>query len=132
MSDYQRIKCVRYPASQDDMCKYLNCDKYDINETIEKLFPEMYDWRAVPRFRWGMTYPKTFLDYELYNDDGDGDWGKVRELNDSEKDKYEEIFSKIIPDVDKSKLKLVEYSWYNCSEAPDYYEVEDDPFYKEV
>jgi hypothetical protein len=29
-------------------------------------------------------------------------------------------------------VRLVEFCWYNCSEAPDYYDEENDDFYKEV
>lgn len=29
-------------------------------------------------------------------------------------------------------VRLVEYCWYNCSEAPDYYLEQDDEFYADV
>ena len=38
------------------------------------------------------------------------------------------------PEVDMNKVHLVEFCWYNCSEAPDYYSMDKgkDPFYEEV
>lgn len=86
------------------------------------------------KFYWGMTYPKTFLDYTVeYDYDNEcGDWGKVRELYDTERCRAKEIFEQLLPSVDETKIRLVDYCYYNSSEAPDYYSMDDDPFYKEV
>ena len=63
-----------------------------------------------------------------------GEWGKVRELTLDEKIKYYPVFKKLYPDVDMNKVHLVEFCWYNCSEAPGYYSMDKgkDPFYEEV
>ena len=59
-------------------------------------------------------------------------YGKTRALTDREKAKYLPVFQQIDPDVNMNFVRLVEFCWYNCSEAPDYYDETDDPFYREV
>ena len=139
MSDYQRIKAVRYPITKEDFIKAIGIDGDDIGYEFHNKFPGMTDWdyRKFPRFSFNYTVNNNldivnYLDYELYDKEGDGDWGKVRELTTKERNKYEKIFKQVLPEVDKKKLKLVEYCWYNCSEAPSYYDEVDDPFYEEV
>ena len=77
-----------------------------------------------------------FIDYKLEHSYGEdcGDWGRNRELYQEEKDKYRPIFEQIFPNIDMNKVRLVEYCWYNCSEAPDYYDDvnEKDGFYKPI
>ena len=43
---------------------------------------------------------------------------------------YKKLFEQIIP-VDENKFKYLDYTYYNCSEAPDYY-VGKDPFEDEI
>lgn len=47
--------------------------------------------------------------------------------------KYSAKFEELLKDriVKPSELRLVEYCWYDCSEAPDYFTCHDD-FYDEV
>ena len=47
----------------------------------------------------------------------------------NEKEKYRPIWEQILPGIDMNKVRLVEFCWYNCSEAPDYYDNLNDPFY---
>ena len=77
---------------------------------------------------------RPFIDYILEYEYGSdcGDFGKVRELTDSEKLKYMRVFQHLNPSIDMDRVKLVEFCWYNCSEAPDYYDPVDDDFYLEV
>ena len=82
-------------------------------------------------FRFAPT-ERRFVDYLLeYDDDSDGDYGKVRELYNSEKDRYRGIFQQLGP-IDMNKVRLVEFCWYNATDAPDYYDIESDPFYDPV
>ena len=77
---------------------------------------------------------RLFVDYELKTKGhACGDWGKCRPLTESERIKYAPTFAKIGVS-DMSKVRLVEYCWYDCSEAPDYYDdvTYSDDFYKEV
>ena len=66
-----------------------------------------------------------------YDGDSDGEYGKVRELYNSEKDKYRNIFQQLGA-IDMDKVRLVEFCWYNATDAPDYYDLESDPFYDPV
>lgn len=60
-----------------------------------------------------------------------GDFGRNRALSLTEQIKYKEIFEHIIPNIDVSKLKYVDYCYYNCSESDDYY-IKTDEFNKEL
>lgn len=134
MSDYQRIKVVRYPVTKEELALIVGSDEYDLGYHLEKKFPELVEYDVPGKFYWGMTYPRTFLDYcvdEEYGADC-GEWGKIRELTPNEKRKYGELFRQILPIVYEDDLRVVEYCYYNGCEAPDYYDIEDDPFYKEV
>ena len=148
MSDYQTKKQVVYPVDKHDpdlMNKWLpNYSGYGK--------PDIFNLDMVPELKdLFMTYPKKQgFEAEVFDDgskvnyylaytldqhfDGYNEYGKSRELSDSEKVKYKELFEKIIPNVDPDKFKLVEYCWYDCCEAPDYYNwtKEKDPFYEEV
>lgn len=134
MSDYQRIKVVRYPVTRGELAQIVKSDEDDLGYLLEKKFPDLVEYDVPGKFYWGTTYPRTFLDYcveEEYGADA-GEWGKIRELTQNEKRKYGELFRQILPIVNEDDLRVVEYCYYNCSEAPDYYNIEDDPFYKEV
>jgi hypothetical protein len=37
-----------------------------------------------------------------------------------------------MPDAEFSAIRLVEFCWYNCCEAPDYYDYDEDDFYEEL
>lgn len=120
MSDYVRKKVIRYPITKAQKEAFM-----DIEMKLEK-----------DGFQIAQTYPECFLDFVIddeYGADG-GDWGKVRTLYDQEVLRYESKFQKFIPDLISSKLRLVEYCWYNCSEAPSYYDetTHHDSFFDEV
>ena len=106
MSDYQRIKAVRYPITKEDFIKAIGIDGDDIGYEFHNKFPGMTDWdyRKFPRFSFNSTVNNNldtvnYLDYELYDKEGDGDWGKVRELTTKERNKYEKIFKQVLPEV---------------------------------
>lgn len=121
MSDYCREKVLRYPVNEDP---------WEIEDKYSNLFTT---YKGLPSFQVAPT-DSNFIDYVLESDYGCsyGDWGKNRALSDNEKDKYKKVFEQIFPDIDMNKVRLVEYCWYNCSEAPDYYDKESDDFSKEV
>lgn len=148
MSDYQTKKQVIYPVDKHDpdlMNKWLpNYNGYGKPDIFNlDSVPELKDlFRSYPRkqgfeaegFDDGdkMNY---YIAYTLdQHYDNYSEYGKSRELSDSEKVKYKELFEKIIPVVDPDKFRLVEYCWYDCCEASDYYNMtkEKDPFYEEV
>lgn len=131
MSDYERNRVVAYPISKElrDELDSINMDdpRYDLFGREKGYFKtEVY-----------CNYDKDYkcnyyLVYILYNDYGvdGGEFGRGRELRDSEKEKYKKLFEQIIP-VDENKFKYLDYTYYNCSEAPDYY-VGRDPFEDEI
>lgn len=124
MSDYCRRKAVRFKIDEERAYKLLSVKDGD----------ELYNVLPNP-FRIAPT-ETFFIDYELPCDDyGDGDWGKVRNLYDSEFYKYEKIFNELFSyqlRLYPSDFRVVEYCWYNCTEAPDYFDETTDDFYKEV
>lgn len=134
MSDYCRKKVLRVPFDETGL------DLKDFNNISYELFEKfgnMFYWNSDPigRFDVAPTVDH-FLDYVLEVEYGadTGEWGKVRPLSANEKLAYAKVFNRLSPDLDMDKVHLVEFCWYNCSEAPSYYDIDttQDPFYKEV
>ena len=82
-----------------------------------------------------MLFRSKYLVYELYSDYGveSSDFGRARFLRPAEQEKYKKIFSEVIPEdlIDPSLFKYVDYCYYNCCEADDYY-VKKDSFEEEI
>ena len=148
MSTYVREKVLRLPLEGfqlEDFKKMiteklepLGITAEDVDDdflwAMEKAFPDICGYGDIGKFQWSPTYPRQFIDFVLdYEYDCDGEYGKVRELYPSEKVKYLPIFQKLLSGLDSlDDVRLVEFCWYNGCEAPDYYDLKDDPFYKEV
>lgn len=134
MSDYCREKVLRIPITEDAekaiLEKYKIDDIYDL-EFVDEL-KGIFDYGAPNHFSIAPTV-SLFLDYILEStyDEDCGDWGKTRALTDTERNKYACKFLDIYENFDINNIRLVEYCWYNCTEAPDYYD-QKDPFYDEV
>ncbi len=130
MSDYCREKVLRIPAEKIIPELNYGCSYDEFEDALKKRNVEL---SRKSGFSIAVT-ERLFLDYFLESDYGceSGDWGKVRKLYDSEKERLAPLFKKINRDVNMNDVHLVEYCWYNCCEAPDYYELEEDPFYKEI
>ena len=134
MSDYCRMKVLRLPFEHTG----LRIEDYDdIGYELHEQFGEMFHWcgKSIGKFDFAPT-EDPFIDFileDVYGDDC-GEWGKVRALTAAEKEKYLPVFSKLNPNIDMDKVRLVEFCWYNCSEAPSYYSMDKgkDPFYDEV
>jgi len=134
MSDYHREKVLRIPF--EDLG--LNPASFTVAGTeLHKTFGDLFYWsgQRVGKFDVAPT-TEYFIDFVLEESYGDecGEWGKVRALTVNEKNKYTDVFRRINPNVDMDKVHLVEFCWYNCSEAPGYYSIDKnkDPFYEEV
>ena len=131
MSDYVRNKQVLYPITKDLLDRMgLDEDSFE-----DKLFPA-----DNLKMEYFVDYSGTgdsnyYLAYELYSDYGEesGEFGRSRFLKPSEQEKYKKIFSKAIPEefIDPSLFKFVDYCYYNCCEADDYY-VKKDSFEEEI
>ncbi len=129
MSDYRHEKVLRVPCQKYGICVDLDKeDPYDFEYEHQELF------RGLPGFRFSPT-DTLFLDYCLFSKCDDyGEGGKTRSLYQNEKKKYLPIFQQLIPDIDMDDVRLVEYCWYDGTEAPDYYDETTfhDDFYDEV
>lgn len=118
MSDYRYMRVIR--------CK-VDMDKIEVSSLwdLEDKFPELFDIRLSNYFEKAPVEEESYLDYVLeskgsYNG---GAWGKSRYLTDNEAVKYLALFSQIYPDIKKEDLRAVEFCWYDCSEAPLYFNV---------
>ena len=141
MSTYVREKVLRIPRHKLNFAHIMRNleEKFpgedimdDLGYYIEKAFSDLFDYGTKNRFQLAPT-EENFIDYVIdYERDCDGEYGKVRDLYESEKEKFRTIFQQLDPDINMDYVRLVEFCWYNCSEAPDYYDVVNDPFYDEV
>lgn len=116
MSAYCKEKVLRFP---------LEGDPWEFEETHTSLF----SYGKPGMFQVAPTV-KNYIDFVLeYDGDSDGEYGKTRALTENEKEKYRPVWEQIILGIDMNKVRLVEFCWYDCSEAPDYYDDLSDPFY---
>lgn len=124
MSDYCHRKAVRFKIDEERALKLFGVeDKWDLMDKLEDT-----PFEVAPTCEF-------FIDYNLPCDYyGDGDWGKVRRLSNAEFVKYAHKFSKLLKDriIAPEELRVVEYCWYDATEAPDYFDETEDDFYKEV
>lgn len=131
MSCYCKMKVLRIPY-EPWAWGWSNLDPdEDSWGYIEKHFSEnVFDpyGRRVHTFSFAPTN-RDFVDYILqYGIGSASEYGKVRELYPIESEKYLDTFRQL-GTIDMDKVRLVEFCWYNAAEAPDYYDIESDPFY---
>lgn len=139
MSTYIREKVLRIPMDRLNMSAIKNTlaenhEDYedDFSFYLESYFPTLFGYATKHMFQIAPT-EESYIDYVLeYEYDADREYGKTRKLYDSEKAKYLPVFQQLDPDVNMDDVRLVEFCWYNCCEAPDYYDDVNDPFYEEV
>ena len=140
MSTYVREKVLRIPRHKMNFAHIVRKleEKFpgedimnDLGFYIEDL-DDLFDYGEVNKFQLAPT-EEPFIDYVLdYEYDCDGEYGKVRDLYDSEKEKFRPIFQQLDPDINMDYVILVEFCWYNGCEAPNYYDPMEDEFYKEL
>jgi hypothetical protein len=131
MSTYVREKVLRIPLEKLNMT-FTEEEMDDLGWAIEKRFPENFNYGEKGKFQLSPT-ESLFVDFLIDKEwDADGEYGKTRALTDREKAKYLPVFQQIDPDINMDFVRLVEFCWYNCCEAPDYYDEIADPFYEEV
>nr|DAT91259.1 MAG TPA: hypothetical protein [Caudoviricetes sp.] len=141
MSTYVREKVLRIPFEKlFKRCSisdwFTSDDLDDMSWLLEKKFPNEFEYATVGKFQTSPTEDE-FIDFVLeYEwDSFCGDFGKVRDLYNIEKENFLPVFQRLNPDFtleNMDNVKVVEFCWYNCCEAPNYYDVEDDDFYKEI
>lgn len=121
MSDYRHMRVIRCKV---DMNKIGVSSLWDLENKFSE-FSDLFDMNFSRYFTKAPVEEENYLDYVLeskgsYNGGG---WGKSRYLTDNEAAKYLTLFSMIYPDVERKDLRAVEYCWYDCSEAPLYFNV---------
>ena len=118
MSDYRYMRVIRCKV---DMNKIGVSSIWD----LENKFPDLFDMSLPRYFEKAPVEEENYLDYVLESKVSydDGNWGKSRYLTNSEAVKYLALFSQIYPDVRKEDLRAVEFCWYDCCEAPLYFNV---------
>jgi hypothetical protein len=120
MSTYVRETVLRIPYERTGLQTKF-ADVEEARNHLEEAFPDLFDYGTEEKFQFAPT-ESVYIDYVVdYDSDAMGEYGKVRELLPVEKDVYHPIFAKIMPDADFSAIRVVEFCWYNCTEAPDYY-----------
>lgn len=131
MSTYVREKVLRIPFEKTNI-QLTDEEIDDIHCSLEARFPEFFEYGTKGKFQVAPT-ESLFIDLVLECEwDADGEYGRTRSLTEREKAKYFMTFQQICPHVNMDDVRLVEFCWYNCSEAPDYYNETNDSFYDEV
>ena len=117
MSDYRYMRVIRCKV---DLDKLSVSSLWDLEDKFDMNLPRYFEKAVVEN--------EDYLDYVLESkiDDNGGDWGRSRYLTENEVNKYLVLFSQIYPDVKRDDLRAVEFCWYDCSEAPLYYDVDEE------
>ena len=127
MSEYCHRKAVRLQIDEEVAYEVFNVnDRWGVIEHLENT-----QFEVAPTEQF-------FIDFNLpCSNEAEGEWGKTRPLTDNEYKKYCVLFHDLINGeypILPYMLRLVEYCWYDCSEAPDYFDESTchDDFYDEV
>ena len=132
MSDYVRNKQVLYPVTKE-LLEKLNCnDAYG----LEEKFPSKSNFTIEGFIDYSGTGEcNHYLAYKVSSTYGEesGEFGRSRFLKLSEQEKYKKLFGEVIPEdlINLTLFKYVDYCYYNCCEADDYY-VKKDSFEEEI
>lgn len=121
MSDYVRNKVLRIPFNKYFPDKNI----WDFEAEHLEIFNPCYNKKEY--FEIPITENNRYIDYVLNHNYGQdcGDFGHTRLLTATEKEIYTDVFKAIIPNIDMDDVHYVDYCYYNCCEAPDYYEIEE-------
>ena len=132
MSDYVKYKVLRIPFDKANYFEF-DHDYERVRDYMEDEHPDLFQYSTPGKFQFAPTEGE-YIDYvvEVDRDAYEGEYGKIRDLLPSEKEKAYQLFEQIMPNADKSAIRVVEFCWYNCCEAPDYYDYSEDDFYKEI
>ena len=141
MSDYVHEKVIRLKITDEIVEKfnYEVIDDFidDFDDFIMREHPELsminlnsngtyeYYRDRFPRFEIGYGCWDRYIDLLLFQSYGEesNDWGIVSMLSDKEKDTFVPYFETIGLEINPDDLRKVDYCWYNCSEPPDYYDL---------
>lgn len=122
MSDYERNTVIRCRVTKE---AFGTTDPFDVEERFEDLFnkSKQLSLGGRPYFEPAPT-EEPFIDLILSSSYGEecGAFGFARCLTDEEAEVFLPYFRQIFPEVTAEDLRFVDYCWYNCCEAPDYFE----------
>lgn len=120
MSDYCHNKVIRMKVTPQQLGLD---DVWD----LEQIHKDLFDFKKNEPYMEIAPTKESFIDYVLSHTYGKecGEWGNARRLYMKEIEEYLPIFKKIYPNCTADDLRYVDYCWYNCSEAPDYFETDE-------
>ncbi len=157
MSEMERLRAVRLRLPKEiSSMKFKRddglCDD-DLQEYLDRPeFSDTVDWKKTGKFmkNYGVGYVKVNGDWKSIHEDyidiildrgwdEAGEFTKSRELSDNELVKYIPKFKAFFeavnlpcPELSKETIRVVEYCYYNGSDAPVCFDTTTDPFYDEV
>ena len=126
MSDYVRIKAVRYKPTEANL-KEINNDLL----SLEDKFPKFFNYkRETGRFSIEGTDKCTYVDFLVEYEYGtsEGEHYQARTCTPGEAAIFSKLIDRLFPEsgCHMANLRVVEYAWYNGVEPEDCFEVEDD------
>lgn len=117
MSDFVHNQGYIYPITNEE---YEKLDEKIFNLKAKGYHLEVFDGQK------GLNRYLVFLTYHSYGKKHDN-FGSSRPCTEFEIKRHIKKFQDVLcKEIDKNKLKYIEYCWYNCSECFDYYEEEED------
>lgn len=125
MSDYVHNKVVRLPFPKEIMSKCNSDDVYDCESYLKELLGELWGQRKKNGFQLECTDKSFYIDWVYYSTYGEesGDFGFARMLTQNELNVIKPYFDKLEIDYKDDDLRVVDYCYYNCCDATDYYDV---------
>ncbi len=125
MSDYVHNKVIRLPFPDEIINKCNANDAYDCEPYLQKVLGDYWDNSEKNSFNLACTDERSYIDWVYYSTygEGSGDFGNSRMLTERELNTIKPYFNKLQIDYNNDDLRVVEYCYYNCSEAPDYYDI---------
>ena len=124
MSDYVHNKVVRLPFPNEIINRFKADDAYDCEPQLKELLGNLWDNKK-SSFKLGCTDERIYIDWVYYSTYGEesGDFGNVRMLTQRELNTIKPYFDKLEIDYKDEDLRVVDYCYYNCCEAPDFYDI---------
>ena len=122
MSDYVHKKVIRYPL-QGLMDRLNVKDSYDCEEELKEKLGILYNRDL--GFEIEVTDKNFYLDFVYYYTYGDksDSFGNVRLSTEEEINLIYPYLDKLFLEIDQTKIRTVEYCYYNCCECEDYYDL---------
>lgn len=132
MSDYVRKKCIRFKIPQNIIDELGNEEDWIVDLLLQK-YKLKYEYetkKANFTIGYGEDFDNNatnyFLDYLLdYEYGASEDFESVRLLTDNEFEKYSRKFAKYFSEIGRDELRLVHYSYYNGTDEPSVYELDE-------